>query len=65
MPTCLECGREFDLNDETDTEEYAYGHDCEVGDETAMARLGELLASTMPPENDEDECGMNLEESNG
>lgn len=26
---CLECGRIFDLLDETDAEEWAYGHDCE------------------------------------
>lgn len=28
---CPECGREFDLLDETDAAEWAYGHDCEVG----------------------------------
>jgi hypothetical protein len=28
-PTCPECGRIFDLTDETDAEEWAYGHDCE------------------------------------
>jgi len=27
--TCPECGRIFDLTDETDAEEWAYGHDCE------------------------------------
>jgi hypothetical protein len=27
--TCPECGRVFDLADETDAEEWAYGHDCE------------------------------------
>ena len=27
--TCPECGRIFDLLDETDAEEWAYGHDCE------------------------------------
>lgn len=26
---CVECGRVFDLTDETDAEEWAYGHDCE------------------------------------
>lgn len=26
---CPECGRTFDLTDETDAEEFAYGHDCE------------------------------------
>jgi len=26
---CPECGRIFDLTDETDAEEWAYGHDCE------------------------------------
>lgn len=29
--TCAECGRVFDLTDETDAEEWAYGHDCEDG----------------------------------
>lgn len=28
--TCLECGRVFDLTDETDADEHAYGHDCET-----------------------------------
>lgn len=27
--TCAECGRVFDLLDNTDAQEYAYGHDCE------------------------------------
>jgi len=27
--TCAECGRVFDLLDDTDAQEYAYGHDCE------------------------------------
>ena len=27
-PTCPECGRRFDLEDETDADEWAYGHDC-------------------------------------
>lgn len=26
---CVECDRVFDLFDETDAEEWAYGHDCE------------------------------------
>lgn len=26
---CVECGRVFDLLDEIDSEEWAYGHDCE------------------------------------
>jgi hypothetical protein len=26
---CAECDRVFDLTDETDAEEYFYGHDCE------------------------------------
>lgn len=30
---CPECGRVFDLTNETDAEEWAYGHDCE--DESA------------------------------
>lgn len=28
--TCVECGRIFDLLNETDTTELSYGHDCEV-----------------------------------
>lgn len=27
---CVECERIFDLTDEVDAEEWAYGHDCEV-----------------------------------
>jgi len=26
---CLECGRVFDLFDETDAAEFFFGHDCE------------------------------------
>jgi hypothetical protein len=26
---CPECGRVFDLTDETDSAEWFYGHDCE------------------------------------
>lgn len=26
---CPECGRVFDLMDETDAQEWYYGHDCE------------------------------------
>ena len=26
---CVECGRIFDLTNEVDAEEWAYGHDCE------------------------------------
>ncbi len=26
---CPECGRVFDLTDENDADEWAYGHDCE------------------------------------
>lgn len=29
MMRCPECGRVFDLTDETDAQEWAYGHDCE------------------------------------
>ena len=29
LSRCPECGRIFDLLDETDAEEWAYGHDCE------------------------------------
>lgn len=28
-PRCPECGREFDMTDEVDAAEFAYGHDCE------------------------------------
>lgn len=28
-PKCPECGRVFDLLNETDAAEWAYGHDCE------------------------------------
>jgi hypothetical protein len=31
--TCVECGRIFDLFDETDAAELAYGHDCETSPE--------------------------------
>ena len=27
---CVECSRVFDLTDELDADEWAYGHDCEV-----------------------------------
>ena len=27
--TCPECGREFDLTDPIDAEEWLFGHDCE------------------------------------
>lgn len=30
MAKCCECGRVFDLSDETDAEEWHYGHDCEA-----------------------------------
>ena len=29
-PKCVDCGRVFDLSDETDADEWHYGHDCEV-----------------------------------
>jgi hypothetical protein len=29
MMTCPECGREFDLMNEDDANEWYYGHDCE------------------------------------
>lgn len=28
--TCVECERVFDMFDETDAEEWHYGHDCEA-----------------------------------
>lgn len=28
--TCPECKRVFDMTDETDAEEWFYGHDCEA-----------------------------------
>ena len=30
MVRCYECDRIFNLEDETDAQEYYYGHDCEV-----------------------------------
>jgi hypothetical protein len=27
---CLDCGRVFDLLDDTDADEWTYGHDCEA-----------------------------------
>lgn len=30
LAKCVECGRMFDLLDETDANEWSYGHDCEV-----------------------------------
>ena len=30
LTKCVECNRVFDLMNETDMDEYAYGHDCEV-----------------------------------
>lgn len=30
--TCVECSRVFDMFDETDAEEWHYGHDCEVSE---------------------------------
>ena len=29
MSQCVECGRVFDLTDETQAGEFYYGHDCE------------------------------------
>jgi DNA-directed RNA polymerase subunit RPC12/RpoP len=26
---CVECSRVFDMNNDTDAQEWAYGHDCE------------------------------------
>lgn len=28
--TCHDCGRDFDMRDESDADEWAHGHDCEV-----------------------------------
>jgi len=28
--TCVECGRVFDIFNERDSEEWAFGHDCEA-----------------------------------
>lgn len=32
-PTCVECGRVFDLTNETDIQEWEFGHDCEPDDD--------------------------------
>ena len=29
LAVCEECGRRFDLTDETDSADWFYGHDCE------------------------------------
>jgi hypothetical protein len=33
--TCIECNRAFNLADEDDAAEWAYGHDCEDFGETS------------------------------
>lgn len=33
MVKCVECGREFDLTNEQDADEWYNGHDCEVDDD--------------------------------
>ncbi len=38
--TCNECDRVFDLLDETDAEEWAYGHDCEGPETLAPTNRG-------------------------
>ena len=40
-PTCGECGRTFDLTDDIDADEWAYGHDCEVmeGESASVANV--------------------------
>lgn len=41
---CVECGRVFDLTDPEDSEEYEYGHDCEVTEtEKTLAQVAEGL----------------------
>ena len=39
--TCPECGRVFDLMDETDAEEWFYGHDCEAPELHSPARAAD------------------------
>lgn len=36
---CVECERVFDLLDETDAEEWFYGHDCEAPEAVATGAL--------------------------
>ena len=43
--TCEECERVFDLFDETDQNEWTYGHDCEVYDPCEGERYAEFVAS--------------------
>lgn len=46
ITTCEECGREFDLLNEEDAAELAYGHDCEVDDalpDDVVAHIGRRL----------------------
>lgn len=30
VQVCVECGRRFDLTNQQDADEFAYGHDCEA-----------------------------------
>lgn len=45
ITTCEECGREFDLLNEEDAAELAYGHDCEVDalPDDVVAHIGRRL----------------------
>ena len=38
--TCVECERVFDMFDETDAEEWHYGHDCEPMDDAVSLSVG-------------------------
>lgn len=37
---CIECSRVFDLLDEDDSNEWAYGHDCEAQTMAEMILIG-------------------------
>ena len=33
IKTCVECGKEFDLTDEGQADDWYWGHDCEEADD--------------------------------
>lgn len=50
-PTCGECGRTFDLTDDTDADEWAHGHDCEVMEGEAAESFHTWLLRTIAEDN--------------
>jgi len=45
---CFECGREFDLFNEEEANEYINGHDCESddGSEASLGYIGQAFSKT-------------------